>query len=54
MRIRHVKLAFGFLLIAAAAVGAALVLSNAVGDHDGDEAQAEAEFPTALGRHLES
>ena len=54
MRFRHVKSALGFVLIAVAVVGAALALSNVVRDHDGDEAQAEAEFPTALGRHLEA
>ena len=54
MRLRYLKLTFGLMLIAALAVGAALALSRAVRYHDGDEAQAEAEFPTALGRHLDA
>jgi hypothetical protein len=54
MRYRHLKVTFGLVLIAVLVVGAALALSRAVRYHDGDEAQAEAEFPTALGRHLDA
>ena len=54
MTARHRRVTLGFLLIAAVAIGAALTLSRAIRDRDGQEANAEAEFPTALGRHLEN
>ncbi len=49
----HKGLTFVLMLVAAVAVGTALALSGAIRGSGDDEAKAEAEFPTALGRHLE-